>query len=155
MNGFSYALEKEENMYYITTETSFDAAHFLSGYPGKCKNIHGHRWRVLIKIKSEQLKSDSIQNGMICDFSDLKKDLKSIVDKLDHSFIFEKDSLKPELIKLLLEEQFSLHEVPFRPTAENFSFYFYQEMQKRGYEVAEATVYETPNNYASYHEEVS
>lgn len=142
-------------MYYITTEASFDAAHFLYGYPGKCKNIHGHRWRVLIKIKSEQLKSDSIQNGMICDFSDLKQDLKSITNKFDHTFIFEKDSLKPELVKMLLEEQFSLQEVPFRPTAENFSFYFYQKLKKRGYDVAEAIVYETPNNCASYSEEVS
>lgn len=142
-------------MYYITTETSFDAAHFLPGYSGKCKNIHGHRWRILVKIKSMQLKSDSIHDGMICDFTDLKQDLKSIADSFDHTFIFEKNSLKPELKNLLLEEQFALQEVPFRPTAENFSFYFYQQMKQKGYPVAETIVYETPNNCASYREEVS
>jgi 7-carboxy-7-deazaguanine synthase len=26
-------------------EQSFNSAHFLAGYQGKCANIHGHRWR--------------------------------------------------------------------------------------------------------------
>ena len=39
-------------MYYLQTKASFDAAHFLWKYEGKCKNIHGHRWNVVAKIKS-------------------------------------------------------------------------------------------------------
>ena len=41
-------------------------------------------------------------------------------------------------------------EVPVRPTAEHFAEYFYQRMTACSYTVAEATVYETPNNCASY-----
>ena len=37
-------------MYYLKTEHSFDSAHFLAGYEGKCRNIHGHEWRVVIEI---------------------------------------------------------------------------------------------------------
>ncbi len=137
-------------MYYITTETSFDAAHFLKGYEGKCKNIHGHRWRVVIKIQSKELLKDKQHNGMIVDFKELKNDLKELADKFDHTFIFEKGSLKNELIELLKNENFELSEVEFRPTAENFSKYFYDFLTYKGYQVAEAIVYETPNNMASY-----
>ena len=35
-------------MYYLKTESSFDSAHFLKGYNGKCRNLHGHRWRVVV-----------------------------------------------------------------------------------------------------------
>ena len=63
-------------MYSLSTEHSFDAAHFLSGYVGKCKNIHGHRWRVVVEVRAEQLKEDTQQRGMCVDFSELKKDLK-------------------------------------------------------------------------------
>ena len=37
-------------MHFIKTEASFDAAHFLTNYNGKCRNIHGHRWKVIAKI---------------------------------------------------------------------------------------------------------
>ena len=43
-------------------------------------------------------------------------------------------------------------EVPFRPTAENFAKYFYDEIKKMGYSAKEVVVYETPNNCATYYE---
>ena len=42
-------------MYQLKTEADFDSAHFLSGYTGKCSNIHGHRWHVEIEIESRKL----------------------------------------------------------------------------------------------------
>ena len=129
-------------MYVLSTEASFDAAHFLTNYNGKCKNIHGHRWRVVLEIKGEA------KNGMVVDFNTIKKDLKELCDYFDHTFIVEKDSLKKELFDLLNEE-FTLRVVPFRTTAENFSKYFYDELSKK-YEVEEICVYETPNNCRRY-----
>ena len=129
-------------MYVLTTEAAFDAAHFLTNYEGKCKNIHGHRWRVVLSISGEPI------NGMVVDFGIVKKDLKDLCDYFDHTFIVEKDSLKPELFKMLNEE-FTLRTVSFRTTAENFAKYFYDEMSKK-YEVIDVTVYETPNNSARY-----
>ena len=67
-------------MYYLTAEASFDAAHFLSGYEGKCSNLHGHRWRVILKIKSQEIQKTGQQRGMIVDFSDIKKALKEETD---------------------------------------------------------------------------
>ena len=50
----------------------------------------------------------------------------------------------------LHEENFKVVEVMFRPTAENFAKFFYEEMTGKGYKVIKATVYETPKNCASY-----
>jgi 6-pyruvoyltetrahydropterin/6-carboxytetrahydropterin synthase len=140
-------------MYSITTEASFDAAHFLKNYNGKCKNIHGHRWRIILEIQSENLKKDLQEKGMITDFGNIKRDLKELADKFDHTFIYEKNSLKKELVDMLISEDFALNEVDFRPTAENFSKYFYDEIAKKGYNVSKVSVYETPNNCATYSEE--
>ena len=42
-------------MYILKSEHSFDSAHFLSGYEGKCAHIHGHRWKVEVEVQSETL----------------------------------------------------------------------------------------------------
>ena len=63
-------------MYTLKTEHSFDAAHFLYGYEGKCSNIHGHRWRVVAEVSSDELETTGQNRGMYVDFGDLKKDLK-------------------------------------------------------------------------------
>jgi len=137
-------------MYYLETEQSFDSAHFLKGYDGKCKNIHGHRWRVVIEIGSTTLQKEGQTQGMIVDFSNLKQDLKEETDYFDHSLIMETGSLKPDTLTALKEEGFLLVAVNFRPTAEEFSKYFYERMSQRGYDVKTAKVYETPANCASY-----
>ena len=138
-------------MYTLKTEGSFDAAHFLKGYDGKCSNLHGHRWRVVVEICSEQLQADNGQlRGMIVDFGDLKKDVMEEVDYLDHSLIYESGSLKDKTIEALKEENFRLIEVPFRPTAEHFAKYFYDRISAKEYCVKQVDVYETPNNCASY-----
>ena len=133
-------------MYVVTTEQSFDAAHFLAGYVGKCSNLHGHRWRVLVKVGSERLADD----GMVVDFANLKQDLKELAEYFDHCLIIERGSLKPATYQALQDEQFRIVEVPFRPTAEHFSKYFYEQMLEKGYQIQETIVYETPNNCASY-----
>lgn len=137
-------------MYKLKTKASFDSAHFLKDYEGKCSNIHGHRWTVEIDVGSEALESDTQNRGMVVDFSNLKKDLKEIADYFDHSLIMETGSLKQATEDALLAENLRIVKVDFRPTAENFAKYIYDEMTHRGYKVIEASVYETPNNVASY-----
>lgn len=81
-------------MYYLRTESSFDAAHFLWKYEGKCRNLHGHRWRVVAEIKSPDLKQEEQTRGMVVDFGDLKNDLRLLCDLFDHSLIYETGSLR-------------------------------------------------------------
>ena len=67
-------------MYEIAVESHFDAAHFLRGYRGKCEALHGHRFRVVARIRAAGL-DDA---GMVYDFTDLKKHLNDILAKFDH-----------------------------------------------------------------------
>ncbi len=139
-------------MFFLKTQDSFDAAHFLQGYDGKCKNIHGHRWKVVAEIEGEQLSQDQQTRGMLIDFGDLKKILKGICNQLDHCLIYEKGSLKEATLLAFQEENFRTFEVPFRPTAENFAWYFYKELEKKGLKMHRVEVFETPNNCAAYEE---
>lgn len=140
----------EKRMYYLRTEASFDAAHFLKDYQGKCRNLHGHRWRVIAELQSEALREDPQQRGMVVDFGDLKRALKDACDHLDHCLIFETGSLKETTVRALEDEAFRMAEVPFRPTAENFARYFYDLLYKEGFGIRRVEVYETPNNCAAY-----
>jgi 6-pyruvoyltetrahydropterin/6-carboxytetrahydropterin synthase len=139
-------------MYSLKSEASFDSAHFLSNYNGKCKNIHGHRWKIVVEIVSEELIADGKEKGMVSDFSNLKRDIGKIADYFDHAFIYEIGSLKKSTVNALIDEGFRLVEVSFRPTAENFARYIFEAIKKKNYTVKCVTVYETPTNCASYSE---
>lgn len=132
-------------MYIVKTEDSFDSAHFLARYNGKCRNIHGHRWRVVIEIAGENL-----DDGMVVDFTDIKAALKALTDNLDHSLVMEKDTLKPQTYECLVDEGFRIMIMDFRPTAENFAKYFFDEIKNKGFNIRAAEIYETPNNCARY-----
>ncbi len=137
-------------MYILKTKASFDSAHFLSEYEGKCKNLHGHRWSVEVQVMTEELSEDKQHRGMYVDFGELKGDLKKMCDEMDHALIYETGTLKNATIAALKEEAFHMIEVPFRPTAENMAKFFYEKMQNCGYNMTAVTVYETPNNAATY-----
>lgn len=139
-------------MYYLRTEASFDAVHFLKGYDGKCANIHGHRWRIVAEIQGEKLQEDEETKGMVIDFTDLKKDLKELCNSFDHILIYEENTLMDKTVNALSEEGFALREVEFRPTAENLAKYFFDKIKEKGYDIHRVEVYETPNNCAIYEE---
>lgn len=137
-------------MYTLQTSACFDSAHFLKDYEGKCSNIHGHRWTVEVTVASEDVEKEGQIRGMLVDFKTLKADLNILTESLDHSLVIEKDSLKEKTKEALLEEGFSVIELPFRPTAENLAKYFYDKMEEKEYQVVLVKVYETPNNCAGY-----
>ncbi len=139
-------------MYILKAEHSFDSAHFLSGYEGKCSNIHGHRWKVEVEVQSETLVKGGQLDGMVIDFGDLKKDVKAMADSYDHALIIQDGTMRDATLNCLKQDGFNIIMVDFRPTAENFSAFFFKLMKDRGYDVKRTTVYETPSNSASYEE---
>lgn len=140
-------------MYILTTKSEFDSAHFLKDYEGKCSNMHGHRWTVEVEVRSESVQSSGPYRGMVVDFALLKGKLKEETDRLDHKLIVEEGSLSQGLKAALLEEGFQMVAFPWRPTAENFSKYFFDYMKDGGYPIYKVSVYETPNNVAAYMED--
>lgn len=140
-------------MYILKIEHSFDSAHFLKGYDGKCSNIHGHRWKIKVEVQATNLINGGQLDGMVEDFGVLKKDLRKMIDFYDHSLIIEKDSLRDLTLKCLMEDGFKIITLNFRPTAENFSKFFFSKVKELGYCPRKVTVYETPNNSATYMED--
>lgn len=139
-------------MYILETEQAFDSAHFLSGYEGKCRNLHGHRWRIVARIAAEELSRERQTRDMVIDFGDFKDALKALTEELDHCLIIETGSPRPKTMEALKEEDFRIVELPFRPTAEQLSRYFYMRLKQYSFPVYSVSVYETPNNCATYQE---
>jgi 6-pyruvoyltetrahydropterin/6-carboxytetrahydropterin synthase len=81
-------------MYELSVEAGFAAAHSLRGYKGECERLHGHNWRVQVRLAAEEL--DEL--GMVIDFRDLKAALEAVLAELDHRHLNEVppfDSLNP------------------------------------------------------------
>ncbi len=139
-------------MYLLKTSASFDSAHFLHGYNGKCANIHGHRWVIEAELFSEELQKSGEKRGMLIDFGDFKREVRSIADEYDHALIFEENTLRAATLDALATEGFRLIAVPFRPTAENLAEHFFAKLRAKGLPLKRVTVYETPENCAMYEE---
>ena len=94
-------------MFEVSVEGMFASAHSLRNYKGRCENVHGHNWRVLVTIVGERLDD----TGLLVDFIDVKNLMGAIIDRIDHQF---------------------LNEIPpfdtVNPSAENIAEYFYQQM---------------------------
>lgn len=68
-------------MYEVRVKADFSAAHFLKDYHGKCENLHGHNYTVYAHVRGTELDN----GGMLLDFSELKKALRSQCNALDHT----------------------------------------------------------------------
>lgn len=136
----------------LKVEHSFDSAHFLADYDGKCSNIHGHRWRVEVEVQTNKLIESGEYAGMVVDFSILKNSLCSLLKPFDHVLIIEEGTMREATLNHLIADDFEIMIVDFRPTAENFAAHFYRQLQLADFSVKRVTVYETPTNCAIYEE---
>jgi len=135
-------------MYSVQAETTFNSAHFLENYNGKCNTIHGHNWKIVVEVQSKEL-----ENDMVIDFKQLKEYLKEIEQLYDHKLIIKNGSLKENTVKCLRDEGFILSIVDFNTTAENFAKHIYYILKdKYNLNIKKVNIYETENNKASYWE---
>jgi 6-pyruvoyltetrahydropterin/6-carboxytetrahydropterin synthase len=120
-------------MFEVAVEETFAAAHRLRDYRGKCENLHGHNYRVRVTVGGGEL----APNGLLVDFTDLKREMRRVIERLDHQY---------------------LNEIPpfdrLNPSAENIAKYFYDEIAaavdspRAG--LVEVTVWETETSTATY-----
>lgn len=90
-------------MILITKIFKFDAAHTLPQYDGKCRNLHGHAYKLEVTVAGSIQRGNSSEYGMIMDFSRLKEIVKEhVIDKLDHSYLNDIPGLYPTA-ELMLE----------------------------------------------------
>lgn len=142
-------------MFKIKSEIQFDMAHYLSGYNGKCSNIHGHRYKLIVKLKSETLHKDGQLRGMVDDFSNFKNSLKEIAKIFDHKLIIEDNEEGKALAKKLKElpNDFDIYFADYRPTAEEMSRDIFNKLKAKNLSVCEVELFETPNNSCIYTED--
>lgn len=137
-------------MYGLKTEASFDSAHFLTDYYGKCENLHGHRWRAVVHLEVDDVQDAGTMRDMVLDFGVFKRAVRDLAEEFDHTFLVEEGSLSEATLAALAAEGFSLTVLPFRTTAENLARCFCERLTEAGLPVAQVDMYETPNNCAVY-----
>lgn len=116
----------------ITKEFNFEMAHALWDYDGACSNIHGHSYKLFVTLKGNILHDNkSPKNGMVADFGDIKKLVKSeIVNDFDHSLIISNQAdiecmsaTKQMFNKVLIMD--------FQPTCENLLVFFADKLIRK------------------------
>ncbi len=113
----------------ITKEFRFEMAHLLWKYDGLCKNIHGHSYILYVTVLGDIItNSDDPKLGMVIDFGDLKRIVKSeIVDVLDHAIAVNDQSPHVHL------DQYTerIIRLPYQPTCENMVVDFADRIKRQ------------------------
>jgi 6-pyruvoyltetrahydropterin/6-carboxytetrahydropterin synthase len=117
----------------ITKQFSFETGHALYGYDGKCKNVHGHSYKLSVTVIGTPITDRSnVKFGMVIDFSDLKKIVKEeIVDLFDHATVFNGTTPHIELAQELKSRGHDVILVDYQPTSENMVIDFAKKINSR------------------------
>ena len=104
----------------ITKRFSFETGHALYGYDGKCRNVHGHSYKLYVTVIGHPISDTThVKLGMVIDFSDLKVIVKNkIVDVFDHATVFNKNTPHVDLAKELSDRGHNVLLVDYQPTSE-------------------------------------
>lgn len=119
-------------MFHLTVEKSFAAAHQLHAHRGKCKNLHGHTFKVRVTVAGESLDSEQ---GFLVDFGDIKKELNTILEEFDHKNLNDLSCFRG------------------RPTtSEAIAQVIYSRMKENTELISSVTVYESESAWVTYSE---
>ena len=140
----------------ITKQFHFETGHALYGYDGKCKNVHGHSYKLSVTVIGEPIQDTSnVKYGMVIDFGDLKKIVSSeIVDKFDHATVFNKNTPHIELAQELEARGHSIILVDYQPTSEMMLLDFAEKIKSKlpSYiKLHSLKLQETGTSYAEWH----
>lgn len=117
----------------ITKQFSFETGHALYGYDGKCRNVHGHSYKLSVTVIGTPISdTNNVKFGMVIDFGDLKKIVKEeIVNIFDHATVFNKNTPHIELAKELEDRGHNVLLVDYQPTSEMMIIDFSEKIKKR------------------------
>lgn len=117
----------------ITKQFNFETGHALYGYDGKCKNVHGHSYKLSVTVIGNPITDrNHVKFGMVIDFSDLKKIVKEeIVDRFDHATVFNEMTPHIELANELKQRGHDVILVAYQPTSENMVIDFADKIKNR------------------------
>ena len=110
----------------VRKEYRFEAAHFIHNHPGRCRNLHGHSYRLFVSVEGPV----DAETGMVLDFEGLSRIVRErVLQKLDHHFL-------NDLIPL--------------STAENISVWIWEQLKPALPELSQIELFETADNCVIY-----
>ena len=140
----------------ITKQFTFETGHALYGYDGKCKNVHGHSYKLSVTVIGSPISdSNNVKYGMVIDFTDLKKIvMEEVVDQFDHATVFNQNTPHIELAKELKSRDHHVILVDYQPTSENMVIDFADRIKKRlseNIDLFSLKLQETESSFAEWH----
>lgn len=144
-------------MITISKEIEFDAGHRVPGHASKCKNPHGHRYRVRVTCEGRIVEEvGAPDEGMLVDFGDLKTLMTHRVhDVLDHAFIVHVDDGRMRQALMVGDPEWKHVLFPYVPTAENLARWTWDQLDaaiterfRDGLTLHRVEVWETPTSLA-------
>ena len=136
----------------LTKIFTFDAAHVLENYPGKCKHIHGHTYHLHVAVSGDII--DEINhpyNGMIIDFTDLKRWIHdSVLNLFDHALLLHEVST---IAKLDFPNRERIYHTKYTPTCENMLLDIVERLKlsaPNNIYLVEVRLQETPTAFATW-----
>lgn len=142
-------------MIRITKIFSFETAHVLYGYDGKCKNVHGHSYKLFVTLKGKPI--DNInhdKNGMVMDFGDLKTIVNEKIVKIwDHAVMLNANTPHKDLGKRLEEQGHKVIYCDYQPTCENMLYDIAKKIKNQlpeDVKLAYLKLHETENSYGEW-----
>jgi 6-pyruvoyltetrahydropterin/6-carboxytetrahydropterin synthase len=141
-------------MIRVSKQFNFEAAHALWNYDGKCKNIHGHTYKLFVTVIGKAKDEPGTpKNGMVMDFGDLKKIVnEKIINIYDHALILNKKApVKKIETGSQMFERFIRTE--YQPTCENMVRNFALTIKRalpKTVRLHSVRLYETETSYAEW-----
>ncbi len=138
----------------VTRLFEFDSGHRIPNHNSECKNLHGHRYKLELTLSGEILKNPEASfEGMVLDFSDIKRIAKKFLDTLDHAFlVYQNDDKLLEFLKTSDSKYIIIPEIP---TVENLTKFIFNHLEKEfshtyndSLKIKKIKLWETPNCYA-------
>jgi 6-pyruvoyltetrahydropterin/6-carboxytetrahydropterin synthase len=143
----------------ITKSIEIDMGHRVPNHYGKCRNLHGHRYKIEVGVDDKVItKRLDSSEGMVIDFSILKEVMMHEIDSVfDHGFVMAmSDDYRNTFHNFAAVDQQKIIFVDFIPTAENLAKHWYEIMReallRHSIRISHVTVWETPTSTATYKE---
>ena len=96
-------------LFRLRITDDFSSSHQLRHYQGKCEELHGHNFQVRVEVEGSRLEPET---GILLDFKELKQQLKSVLQTLDHRHLNELEPFVQE-----------------NPSSENLAKYIYTQLK--------------------------
>jgi len=141
----------------ITKQFTFETGHALYGYDGKCRNVHGHSYKLSVTVIGSPITdSNNVKFGMVIDVSDFKEIVREeVVEVFDHATVFNKNTPHVDLAKELEERGHHVILVDYQPTSENMVIDFAQKIKDRlpqNIKLFSLRLQETESSYAEWYQ---